>query len=295
MQLLERGDFSIFFKHISQVGHGGCLVLAQLSIAVGIPVGHAKRFHLGVGKLDNIQPFQDLKFNVIEIEHVAVRHGRQVEGYGVHLLAILLLGHIGSDDDFLHDFLPLGGCIDVAEKIPVVIVAGHVVCLGEHCRRLVSPHTHSEPQHPAAFYPFFGLDEELAVPACYIPFAFFNLVAGLVGLDLAAHHNLDTVVGGIFRVFHDVGGAIELLFHCSPFMHPETGPVFGRLAFQVAVLNQIDKLPFHNIEEVLPHVGGGIGLLRAFRDIEGGLVHGDILKKVLWDRQRIFPIHDERS
>ena len=50
-QLIERGD-GAGPEHLSQIGHGGRLRVAQLAVAVGVPSLHAERLGLAVGKTD---------------------------------------------------------------------------------------------------------------------------------------------------------------------------------------------------------------------------------------------------
>ena len=51
LQLIERSDGS-FSEHSPQFRHRGGLVIAQLAVVVGVPVGHADVFHLRVGEFD---------------------------------------------------------------------------------------------------------------------------------------------------------------------------------------------------------------------------------------------------
>ena len=51
LQLVEGGD-ELALEHIPQIGHCGGLGIAQLAVAVGVPVVHADGFHGGVGEDD---------------------------------------------------------------------------------------------------------------------------------------------------------------------------------------------------------------------------------------------------
>ncbi len=194
-----------------------------------------------------------LQLHVVEVDDVTVGHRRQVEGHRLHPLAVGLLRVVAVDGGGDLNALPLGGVVDVAKQLVVVVVAGLLVGLGLKHASLLGHHAERHAQLLARGDLLVGVDEELAVPRSEALGAVgLHLVAGLVGLGLSTDDDACAVVSGVGGVFHDFGKALELAvavvllsaalgeFHAlAPVVAPEAAPHRVLLAFQVAVDNQI--------------------------------------------------------